>query len=155
MLFAGCIVASSATAGAPAPAEPAVEPTKPWQPLPGPDALARRKRHIIETVYAWARAWSRQDFETYVSAYATDFPPGGRSHEIWLALRRKRVMQKASIRVQIVAPEVQMLSGDRARVTFVQIYQSAKYSDQVNKALTLEQTGAGWRIVRERSSPLG
>lgn len=137
----------------PALPEPAAEPTTPWQPLPGPEALTRRKQRIMETVKAWAAAWSQQDFETYVSAYADDFPPGGRSHEIWLALRWARVMHKASIHVQIVSPTVQMLSGQRARVSFVQIYQSPAYSDRINKELTLQQTEFGWRIVRETSSP--
>lgn len=133
--------------------KPHVKAANAAQLLPGPNVLARRKQRIIQTVNAWAKAWSQQNFTTYISAYAADFPPG-RSHEIWRSLRKERVMQKAWIQLQVISPNVQLLGGGRAHVSFIQTYQSPTYSDRVKKTLTLQQTNTGWRIVREASSPL-
>lgn len=132
---------------------PEPEPEAPMRPLPEPDADTRHNRSIIQTVRDWAMAWSQQDFDAYIDMYANNFPPGERSREDWLALRKKRVTQKEAIHIQIILPKVQLLSDNRARVTFVQIYESPTYSDRVAKNLLMQRTDAGWRIMRETSSP--
>lgn len=124
-------------------------------PLPQQDPATRHNRSIIQTMRAWATAWSERDFDAYIAFYAEAFAPGnGMSRSEWRELRHTRVVGKDSIHIEIIYPKVALLSDERARVTFVQIYESPTYSDKVTKRLLMQRTPSGWRILRETSSPL-
>ncbi|MES1924123.1 hypothetical protein T31B1_02330 [Salinisphaera sp. T31B1] len=135
---------SPSDAGQPAVASPAEPP-----PLPAADA----SNSLVQTVRAWALAWSSQDFDAYTDFYGAEFEPGdGMDRSQWLALRRARLERPDKIHIRIEDPSITQLTDDRARVDFVQDYDSPRYSDRVRKRLILERTPAGWRIVRESSS---
>lgn len=119
------------------------------KPAPAPDP----KRVILDTVNRWATAWASQDVETYLGFYATDFDPGnGRTRDQWQALRRKRLKTPEQIHIQISQAKVTLADPQHATATFVQKYNSPRYSDQVTKQLRLTREDGHWRITRETSS---
>lgn len=135
-------------------AKPAPLPTK--RPVT-PDANKNRisdqdSRSIIQTVRAWAMAWSSQDFDAYTDFYADEYDPGGgMSRAEWLSLRRARLGTPEDIHIRIEDPEITRLAEDTIRVAFSQSYESPRYSDRVDKQLIMKRTDAGWRILRESS----
>lgn len=130
-------------------------PTEPAPEEPQPDAQPAADSRIVQTVHDWARAWSSQDYDAYIGYYTNDFSGDeSQSREQWLAERKVRVTQKASIDVQVMSPEVRRIDEDSARVTFIQTYESRTYSDKVRKWLLMERTDQGWRIARETSNLL-
>ncbi len=131
-------------------AEPPADPS----PVPPLDPAARHNLGVIQTVRAWALAWSRQEFDAYIDFYADTFSPGNdMSRTEWRQLRRARIASPESIHIRIEQPRVDLIADDRARVTFVQGYESPTYSDQVKKRLLMQRTRAGWRILQETDSP--
>ncbi len=132
-------------------------PSEPVEPLPIPeqDAATRHSIGIIQAVRAWALAWSRQEFDAYIDFYADTFSPGNdMSRTEWQRLRRARVGTPESIHIGIVQWRVDLIAENRARVTFVQSYESPTYSDRVEKTLLMQRTPAGWRILQETDVPL-
>ncbi|GAB3672781.1 L,D-transpeptidase Cds6 family protein [Salinisphaera aquimarina] len=117
-------------------------------PPPADDNLS-----IVQTLRAWALAWSSQDFDGYTDFYADAFDPGdGMNRSQWLALRRARLAKPDKIHIRIEDPAITPVSDDRVQVDFVQRYESPSYSDQVKKRLLMQRTRAGWRILRETSA---
>jgi len=109
---------------------------------------------ILETVQAWANAWSGKDVAGYLAFYADDYqPPRGMSHSRWKTQRRIRLNKPDFIEVTVSQPSVEMRGADRAKITFVQDYRSDTYQDQVTKALQLNNEDGQWRIVEETSIP--
>lgn len=141
---------SVAPGNAPAPA-PAKRPAT-------PDADKNNKisdqdsRSIIQTIRAWALAWSSQDFDAYTDFYADKYDPGdGMSRAQWLSLRRARLGTPEDIHIRIEDPAITRLANGTVRVDFTQEYESPRYSDRVDKHLILERKAEGWRILRETS----
>lgn len=109
---------------------------------------------VIETVYAWAEAWSNQDVNAYLSFYADTFKPSqGMSARAWRNQRRRRLRTPRFIKVELNTPEVTPLSNDMARVQFSQAYTSNIFRDKVSKQLLLTKHNAKWLIVEERVIP--
>lgn len=148
------VVSAPAPEPTPAP-EPVEPPPQVAQPAPPVTPPATSQAGILQSVRAWARAWSDQNVEGYLDSYASNFYPGDdQTLAQWRAQRRDRVSSPQRINVEIIAPKVQLDADGRARVTFRQRYSADTYSDLVTKTLILERKAAGWRIVREISSPL-
>lgn len=127
----------------PAPAPAPKAPIKPVvDPLDG----------VTTAVFDWARAWSAQDVERYLSAYAPEFTPsGGMSRTAWVKQRRQRVSAPSRIRVEVIEPKAESIGTNMARVRFKQVYESNTYSDSSNKVLDLKKVAGRWLIVRETS----
>lgn len=144
-------VAMAGKATTPKKPKPPAAPAPAAKPTAAPDAVAGA---VLKAVEAWAGAWSRQDVDTYLAAYSTEFRvPGGRSRADWEKLRRTRVSSPKSIEVKVEAPKVDVQSGDRASVTFRQHYESDRFSGSTTKTLLLRRASDGhWRIVEERVS---
>jgi tetratricopeptide (TPR) repeat protein len=115
-------------------------------------APASDTRDAMTAVEAWAEAWSRQDVDTYLAAYARDFrTPGGASREEWERQRRERVSAPKSVAVTIADPSASRQSDGRVRVSFLQHYRSDRLKSSSPKTLLLERSADGrWRIVEER-----
>lgn len=117
---------------------------------PDPAAPADDDRSILQSVRAWAIAWSNQDFAAYTDFYAEDFDPGDDlSRAQWLSVRKARLARPDDIHIHIDAPQIERIAEDRVRVSFTQRYQSPRYSDRTRKRLLLTRTDGGWRILRE------
>ncbi len=109
---------------------------------------------VEELVGAWAEAWSEQRARAYLALYAPGFqPPGALDRELWEASREERILKPRHIRVEVRDLETEVLSPERARVSFAQTYRSDRYRDTVRKTLDLVRAEQGWRILAERSEP--
>ncbi|MEM7206763.1 MAG: hypothetical protein AAF434_02960 [Pseudomonadota bacterium] len=105
---------------------------------------------LVATVQNWARAWSSQDVQRYLDSYTSDYQPDiNIDHDTWRSTRRNRVSAPAFIEVTLRDEVVEVLSSDRAIVTFTQSYRSPTFNDSVRKLIVLNQTEQGWRIARE------
>ncbi len=132
----------AAAAGGGAPAE--VPPADP----PGPSGEAA----ILEMVDAWARAWSTQAVEDYLSFYSSSFEPqDGQSREAWEAARRRRLRAPSRISIGVALVDLRRPTADLAEVEFVQSYTSDQYRDSVVKTLGLVLESGAWKIARETS----
>lgn len=152
------LVGGSPRAAVPATAIAAVEkkpkpPEKPAASKPAPKAPAAAG-DPLETVRAWAQAWSRRDVDAYLGFYDKKFQtPGGEPRGDWEKLRRKRVLGPKTISIGIDAPRVSRESDTRASVTFRQDYRSDRFSSRGGKTLLLGRSEDGrWRILQEKVS---
>jgi tetratricopeptide (TPR) repeat protein len=151
-------------ATAPVPATPA-EPAKPpvavaaVEPAPAkpasdkPAAASAGNAGIMETVNAWAKAWSAKDVDGYLAFYSSDFKtPGGEARADWEKARRQRIAAPKSIAVSIDGAKVSLgADGQSATVTFRQGYRSDVIkSTNTTKTLVLSKIDGRWLIQQER-----
>nr|CRH06966.1 conserved exported protein of unknown function [ Include TPR repeat domains] [Candidatus Magnetococcus massalia] len=120
--------------------EVAQEPNQNWQTT------------VRETVEAWRAAWSDQNVEGYLAAYANRFrPPRGMSLKRWKRDRKYKLGRPAFIRISLDNIQMGIAHGNRIKVSFMQEYRSNTYRDKVRKVLLLEREAGSWKIVRELS----
>ncbi len=147
-----------------APEQPAVSvrqplaPTAEAAPVSPEEAPAEPPRSAteaaIDTVRAWAAAWSDQRVDDYLSYYAASFRPvGGLDRGAWEAQRSERLSRPSYIRVTISSLRAEPTADGTVRATFRQDYESDTFADSVTKVLTLAEEGGTWRIVAEEASP--
>ncbi|HEY8102256.1 MAG TPA: nuclear transport factor 2 family protein [Burkholderiaceae bacterium] len=121
------------------------------QPAAGRQNDADERSAVLDAVNQWAHAWSKQDVQNYLDAYAEDFKtPDGVSRDNWAAQRRKRITNKNHIVIQVESPQI-TIDGNTATVNFRQIYQSDRLTGQSNKTLVLTKRDGHWKIQQERS----
>ncbi len=135
----------------PAAAPPAAEPAKPAAETPV--AAKPNPAEIIDTVEAWARAWSSKDVTAYLGFYAGNFQtPGGEPRAEWEKSRRQRISAPKSITITIDAPVVSFPADELANVTFRQGYRSDIItSSPTTKTLALARIDGRWLILKETS----
>jgi ketosteroid isomerase-like protein len=105
----------------------------------------------LDSVNAWAKAWSNKDVNKYLARYAKDFQtPKGESRSSWAEDRRSRIEGKGKIDVDIESPQVSM-DGNTATVRFRQSYKSDRLSSSTKKTLVLVKQDGAWLIKQERS----
>jgi len=121
---------------------------------PAPERVADPRGEALAAVEAWAQAWSGQNVEAYLSHYAADFEPAhGATRGAWEKRRRSRVSGPKFVSVTIEAPQVALEGDAAARVTFVQLYRSDRFSDKTDKTLDLVKVRGRWLIRRESDAP--
>ena len=131
---------------------------------PSPDAQSLPSQHptvpppaeagVASAVRSWARAWSEQRVDDYLSFYSPSFrPQGGLARTEWASQRRSRLQSPTFIRVVLRNLLTPVIEGDRAIVTFIQSYSSDNYADVVEKRLVLRREAGEWRIVEEVTEP--
>jgi tetratricopeptide (TPR) repeat protein len=139
---------------------PAASPAGQASPAPSPKPLAVQPQEapedpavvdsVTKALNDWATAWSALKAERYLGTYAPDFAPeDGGSRAEWETQRRERIAKASRIKVSASNIEVTPISGDRARASFVQNYESDTYSDHVNKVLEFRKVDGRWLITRE------
>lgn len=107
---------------------------------------------IKQTVRDWARAWTAQDVEHYLSFYAGDFrPEDGLTRQGWERQRQVRLSRPEWIRVELEKLRIAEQSAQLAVVEFIQKYRSDTYGDVTHKQLILSRENNGWRISRENT----
>ena len=128
----------------------AVEPAKPA--VEKPAAPKAGSAEILETVNAWARAWSAKDVDRYLAFYGKDFKtPGGEARADWEKARRQRISAPKSITVSVEAAKVNVGADGLATVTFRQGYRSdVVKSATATKTLVLAKADGRWLIQQER-----
>jgi tetratricopeptide (TPR) repeat protein len=123
---------------------PAAKPVSKPAPDVGPSP-----DDIIETVKAWAKAWSSNDVEAYLAFYAPDFKPASGSRSDWEAQRRERVGNGKGLTVNVSDIRIEPVSADRTSVRFHQQYRSARLTNSSTKKLELVRSGDKWLIAQE------
>ena len=129
------------------PAAPALE--KAAAPAP---AAKSASAEVIDTLNAWAKAWSAKDVDGYLAFYAPDFKTGaGESRADWEKTRRQRIGAPKSIEVTVAAPRVSLAADGQAQVTFRQGYRSDVIkAATATKTLVFARIEGRWRIRQER-----
>jgi tetratricopeptide (TPR) repeat protein len=119
---------------------------KPARPEEGDGAA------VLQTVLAWASAWSNQKVESYLAFYAQDFKtPKGEAREQWEAARRQRISAPKKIDVAIEFPKVVLKGANDAVINFRQVYRSDSLKVSSNKTLIMVRRDGRWVIQQERT----
>ncbi len=109
-------------------------------------------KNILMTLQGWASAWSAQEVDLYLSFYAADFQPEkGLSRARWEQQRSQRLRRPAWVKITLDDFKLELAEEGRARVRFLQHYQSDNYRDKTRKEILLKSSSEGWRILSERS----
>lgn len=134
-----------------APAKPAAAAAKP-EPIKPAQKISPPVDDVLETVKAWAQAWSRKDVDAYLGFYAKDFrTPQGTSRGDWEKARRQRILAPKAISVVLDAPRVSREGDALARVTFRQVYKSDSFNSRAAKTLVMVRSDEGrWHIQQEQ-----
>ncbi|TAN76300.1 MAG: tetratricopeptide repeat protein [Gallionella sp.] len=144
-------VKPEADATKPAPAEKSVE-TPPAEKSAVSPAATGGSSEVLDSVHAWAAAWSAKDVKKYLSAYAADFKtPSGESRADWETLRQERISKPKSIKVAIKNANVTLVDDTHATVTFKQSYRASHLKSSDNKTLVMVKSDGKWLIQEERS----
>jgi outer membrane protein assembly factor BamE len=134
-------------------AEANVEAIKPkaMPEFPKASAPASPEEQIALALNAWAKAWRTRNEEAYFAAYAASFrPEGGLSREEWEKRRRLLLGVSRNIDLQIEGVATEVVTEDRAQVSFRQFYRSENYQDTVIKQLKFVRVDNLWLIEEER-----
>ena len=152
----GVITASAGTAEPLNPVTPAASAAaKPTESAAEtPVVVKPNAAEIVDTVEAWARAWSSKDVTAYLAFYAMNFQtPGGAPRTEWESNRKQRISAPKSITITIDSPSLSVLSDELVSVTFRQGYRSDIItSSPTTKTLDLVKTDGRWLILRESAS---
>lgn len=121
--------------------------------LTAPASLTPEMRMQVQAaIDLWAAAWSDQNVEQYLGAYAADFAvPGRQSRRQWEGLRRSRLTRPSRIEVSINYETFELIAANEVQVDFNQIYDSNLFSDKTRKRLLLKKVDELWKIVSEES----
>src|SRR5882672_8697250 len=107
---------------------------------------------VLQTVLAWAGAWSKQNVETYLAFYAQDFKtPKGEARTEWEAVRRQRISGPKKIEVAVESPRVTLRDQNNAVVSFRQMYRSDNLNIKSSKTLVMVRSDGRWLIQQERA----
>ena len=109
------------------------------------------KQFIIDSVNQWANAWSAQDVDRYLAAYANEFiPTKGLTKKRWEKIRIERLLAPSFIKITLSNLKISMRGENYAKVNFMQTYQSDSYKDRIKKELLLEKINGEWLIIKEK-----
>ena len=107
---------------------------------------------VLNTVNAWAKAWSRGDVPAYLAFYSQDFKtPNGESREAWEKSRKERISKSMSIQVSLIDPKVTLSDATHAKASFKQDYRSKILKSTTAKTLRLVKSGDKWLIQTEQA----
>src|SRR5438309_505105 len=135
--------------------KPAAAPAKSTAATPAENAARLEEGDgaaVLQTVLAWASAWSNQKVESYLAFYAQDFKtPKGEAREQWEAARKQRIAAPKKIDVAIESPKVVLKGANDAVINFRQVYRSDSLKVNSNKTLIMVRRDGRWVIQQERT----
>jgi tetratricopeptide (TPR) repeat protein len=107
---------------------------------------------VLQTVLAWAGAWSKQNVESYLAFYAQDFKtPKGEARSEWEAARRQRISSPKKIEVAVESLKITLKDRNNAVVSFRQTYRSDNLKIRSSKTLVMVRNEGRWLIQQERA----
>jgi tetratricopeptide (TPR) repeat protein len=131
---------------------PAATATRTESVAPQRATRKESSREALETVMAWAAAWSARNTDKYLTFYADDFKtPGGETRAAWEAARRERISTPKYIHIGIRIMAIQFTDSDHATVKFRQSYRASHLKTSGNKTLLMVKSGDKWLIQEERA----
>lgn len=161
------VVAAAAPPAPPAAAPPPAPPVAPIvaapPPVPAAPAAAIEAAPVAapspesalrDTIDDWLSTWRQKDAAAYLAHYTADFAPPGKKHQTWAGERRERLAQPVFIRISIDEVQVQDAQSAHPKVSFVQEYESERYSEKSRKVLTFVSQGGRWLIEKEDNAKL-
>jgi len=113
---------------------------------------------VLDALEQWRAAWAARDIPAYFNAYAADFTPvrpGSKGRRIWSlgawkTYKIRVISNKTYIHLRLSNIRIEILGhGERARVRFLQFFDSNNYSSQDEKEIILKNGPEGWKIVQE------
>ncbi|MFZ5503825.1 MAG: L,D-transpeptidase Cds6 family protein [Pseudomonadota bacterium] len=109
-----------------------------------------KEQEIKDFVVGWVKAWSTQNVEKYLSAYASEFKPeNGLSRQAWEKQRHHRLTKYKKIEIELTNLTVST-EKDTATVEFIQSFRGDNFSETgFRKRLVLKLQDTGWMITRE------
>jgi Flp pilus assembly protein TadD len=147
---------ATATPVAAAPAKTAVTPAKAAaaeKTVVEKPAAPDKSHDVLETVNAWAAAWSSQNVKKYLSYYAADFhTPDHETRANWETSRKDRISKPKSIEVVVSNGTVDFTDDSHATVKFHQNYRSSSIKAAGPKTLQMVKSGSSWFILEERAN---
>jgi hypothetical protein len=144
--------APAKTAAAPAKVAAAEKPVA-EKPVVEKSAASDKSRDVLETVNAWAAAWSSQNVKKYLSYYAADFhTPDHETRANWENSRKDRISKPKSIEVVVSNGTVDFTDDSHATVKFHQNYRSSSIKAAGPKTLQMVKSGSSWFILEERAN---
>jgi len=127
---------------------------------PSAEALALMKEQqevilrseVLDNIQQWASAWAAQDVDAYLSHYSEKFiSDKGMNLDEWKTYRSSRVRKPDWVQVMLLDIDIEILSDSRVNAQFTQNYSASNYQDVSSKALSLEASDSGWKILAEVS----
>ncbi len=145
--------AAKPPAAAAAPTTPAAAPAAaapaPATPAPAAATGGAGDKQVEDAVRAWAAAWASKDMSGYLGSYGKEFDtPGNQSRSAWEEERRKRIVGKSKIVVNLSNLAV-TVNGNKATARFKQDYSADSLNVSSRKTLELVKSGDRWVIVKE------
>ena len=123
-----------------------VKPTDNGPATGGPDIAGA----VLDAVDGWRRAWVARDLAGYLAAYVPDYRGNAASRAAWVKQRAARLKQSGALDIQVSDARVEPLADGKARVQFLQKYQSRNHRDDSLKSLLLVFKKGKWLIQEER-----
>ena len=109
-------------------------------------------QNVLDTVNAWAKAWSNGDVDAYLGYYSQDFKtPNGESRDAWEKSRKQRISKSMAIHVSVLDPKVTLSDATHAKASFKQDYRSKILKSTSAKTLSLVKSGDKWLIQAEQT----
>lgn len=107
------------------------------------------KQEVLATLESWRAAWASRDIERYLAYYERSFAGDKGDHRAWV-MSRRRIIGSAGDRIELVLSDVDsQVCGERALLTFKQIYRSTTLTDAGTKVLGLVRIDGRWFINKE------
>ena len=104
----------------------------------------------MDAVDGWRRAWVARDLAGYLAAYVPDYRGSAASRADWVKQRMARLEKSGALDIQIRDARVEPLADGKARVSFLQKFQSRNHRDDSLKSLLLVFKKGKWLIEEER-----
>lgn len=119
--------------------------------FPNAASPATPEAQVTTALNAWANAWRSRDEEAYLAAYAANFrPEGGLTRAEWEQRRRLLLGLARNIDLKIDGVATEVVTEDRAQVSFRQFYRSESYQDAVIKQMKFVRVDNLWLIEEEK-----
>lgn len=146
---------ASARPVAPVESKPPVLAEEPVRTAPAParrepaaKAPDQAEQQVHQMLQAWMKAWRTKNINAYISHYAPNFQSGGMDRRQWRD--HKAYLANVYKVIAVEASDVQVkVSGNRAKVIFVQHYRSDWHQDVGRKQMELTLRGGQWQIQAE------
>lgn len=126
-------------------------PTPQSATAPADTHVSKRDSAIMTAVSDWAKAWSSQQPDDYLAAYAPDYATSHLSHTQWVAMRRNRLTTPKYIQIRISDLSVDYSDKQHASASFVEHYRSDHLDTSEHKILKFALMEDKWLIVAEHS----
>ncbi len=119
----------------------------------GKDRWKNNTLEIKSTLDNWARDWSNNDIDRYISHYANSFDSQGKDIVTWY--NHKKIVNSAKQYISVDLSEIIVLENPADGVlmsVFFQKYDSSNYKTQGYKRLFWVKEKQNWKIVFEGST---